>query len=85
MSATAEQPRSFVPTGNTSRYRAPRAWIDSDKDKTWLRRALPIVMARKATLFTALGLSFVSLLLQVQIPNLLNSAVTNSRSDICCR
>jgi len=78
MSATAEQPRSFVPTGNTSRYRAPRAWIDSDQDKTWLRRALPIVMARKATLFTALGLSFVSLLLQVQIPNLLNSAVTNS-------
>ncbi len=68
----------FVPTGNTSNYRAPRAWIDPDHDKSWLRRALPLVMARKATLFTALGLSFVSLLLQVQIPNLLNSAVTNS-------
>jgi ATP-binding cassette subfamily B protein len=68
----------FVPTGNTSNYRAPRAWIDPDHDKTWLRRALPLVMARKATLFTALGLSFVSLMLQVQIPNLLNRAVTNS-------
>jgi ATP-binding cassette subfamily B protein len=68
----------FVPTGNTSNYSAPRAWIDPDHDKTWLRRALPLVMARKATLFTALGLSFVSLMLQVQIPNLLNSAVTNS-------
>jgi ATP-binding cassette subfamily B protein len=68
----------FVPTGNTSNYRAPRAWIDPDHNKSWLRRALPLVMARKATLFTALGLSFISLLLQVQIPNLLNSAVTNS-------
>jgi ATP-binding cassette subfamily B protein len=68
----------FVPTGNASRYGAPRAWIDPDHDKSWLRRALPLVMARKATLFSALGLSFVSLMLQVQIPKLLNSAVTNS-------
>jgi ATP-binding cassette, subfamily B, bacterial len=68
----------FVPSGNTSRYNPPRAWIDRDQDKTWLRRAMPIVLARKKTLFTALGLSFLSLLLQVQIPNLLNSAVSNS-------
>ena len=68
----------FVPTGNASRYSAPRAWIDPDHDKTWLRRAMPLVMARKATMFSALGLSFVSLMLQVQIPSLLNSAVTNS-------
>jgi ATP-binding cassette, subfamily B, bacterial len=68
----------FVPTGNTSNYRAPRAWIDPDHGKSWLRRALPLVMARRATLFAALGLSFVSLMLQVQIPSLLNSAVTNS-------
>ena len=39
---------------------------------------MPIVLARKKTLFSALGLSFLSLLLQVQIPNLLNSAVNNS-------
>jgi len=35
-------------------------------------------MSHKRTLFTALILSFVALLLQVQIPNLLNDAVTNS-------
>jgi ATP-binding cassette, subfamily B, bacterial len=75
MSAVTEE---FVPTGNTSRYNPPRAWIDRDQDKTWLRRAMPIVLARKKTLFSALGLSFLSLLLQVQIPNLLNSAVSNS-------
>jgi ATP-binding cassette, subfamily B, bacterial len=68
----------FVPSGNVSHYNPPRAWIDSDQSKSWLRRALPIVLARKNTLFTALGLSFLSLLLQVQIPNLLNSAVNNS-------
>jgi ATP-binding cassette subfamily B protein len=68
----------FVPSGNVSRYNPPRAWIDRDQSKSWLRRALPIVLARKNTLFTALGLSFLSLLLQVQIPNLLNSAVNNS-------
>ena len=75
MSAVTDE---FVPSGNTSRYNPPRAWIDGDQDKTWLRRAMPIVLARKKTLFTALGLSFLSLLLQVQIPNLLNSAVNNS-------
>ncbi|HEX3803248.1 MAG TPA: ABC transporter ATP-binding protein [Solirubrobacteraceae bacterium] len=74
MSVSAE----FVPTGNVSRYPPPRSWIDPDRSKTWLRRALPIVMARKKTLFAALGLSFLSLLLQVQIPNLLNGAVGRS-------
>jgi ATP-binding cassette subfamily B protein len=68
----------FVPAGNSSRYNPPRAWIDRDPSKSWLRRALPIVLARKKTLFSALGLSFLSLMLQVQIPNLLNSAVNNS-------
>ena len=57
---------------------ATRAWIDPDRSKSWLGRALPVVLSHKRTLFTALILSFVALLLQVQIPNLLNEAVTNS-------
>jgi ATP-binding cassette subfamily B protein len=61
-----------------SRYRPPRATIDPDRSKSWLRRALPVVASHKFTLATALSLSFVGLLLQVQIPNLLNKAVTNS-------
>ncbi len=68
----------FVPSGNSSRHQAPRAWIDPDRSRSWLARALPIVLARKLTLFSALGLSFVSLLAQVQIPSLLNSAVTDA-------
>jgi ATP-binding cassette, subfamily B, bacterial len=62
----------------TSRYGAPRATIDPNRDKTWIRRALPVVMSHRWTLLTALSLSFVGLLLQVQIPNLLNEAITNS-------
>jgi ATP-binding cassette subfamily B protein len=61
-----------------SRYRPPRATIDPEQSKSWLRRALPIVRSHKRTLLTALILSFVALVLQVQIPNLLNQAVTNS-------
>jgi ATP-binding cassette, subfamily B, bacterial len=71
-------PTAFVPTGVESRYRPPRAKIDPDKSKSWIGRAWPVVMSHKMTLFTALSLSFVALLLQVQIPNLLNEAITNS-------
>jgi ATP-binding cassette, subfamily B, bacterial len=76
--ALHERQEEFVPSGIESRYSPPRAWIDPDKSKSWLGRARPIVLSHKLTLVTALGLSFVALLLQVQIPNLLNNAVTNS-------
>jgi ATP-binding cassette subfamily B protein len=76
--ALQERQEEFVPSGIESRYGPPRAWIDPDKSKSWLGRARPILLSHKRTLVTALGLSFVALLLQVQIPNLLNNAVTNS-------
>jgi ATP-binding cassette, subfamily B, bacterial len=80
MTATATPPTEtrFAPSGNSSRYKAPRAEIDPDRSKSWLRRALPVVKAHRFTMITALVLSFISLLIQVQIPNLLNGAVTNS-------
>lgn len=67
-----------APSGNPSHYPAPRATIDPDTSKSWLRRALPVVLTRRRLLATTLTLSFVSLLIQVQIPNLLNDAVSNS-------
>jgi ATP-binding cassette subfamily B protein len=60
------------------RYEAPRATIDPDRSKSWLRRAMPIVLAHKGTFLTALVLSFVGLVLQVQIPQLLNRAIGDS-------
>ena len=69
---------SFVPEPPASHYRAPRAAIDPDQDRSWLRRAWPVVLSHRWTLGTALVLSFVALVLQVQIPNILNHAVTYS-------
>jgi ATP-binding cassette subfamily B protein len=61
-----------------SRYAPPRASIDPDASKSWLRRAWPIAATHKAGFLTAIILSFVGLVLQVQIPDLLNKAVSNS-------
>jgi ATP-binding cassette subfamily B protein len=72
---TAER---FVPAEPQSRYPPPRAGIDPDRSLPWIRRARPVVLAHKRTLLTALILSFTGLVLQVQIPLLLNDAVTNS-------
>ena len=55
--------------------RAPRAAIDPDQSKSWLRRALPLVKAHRALLVTSLVLSFAGLIVQVQIPNLVRLAI----------
>ena len=60
------------------RYRPPRARISPDRDKSWLGRALPVLGAHRLGLGIALSTSFIGLLLQVQIPALLNDAVSNS-------
>ncbi|MGH9055944.1 MAG: ABC transporter ATP-binding protein [Acidimicrobiales bacterium] len=60
------------------RYPAPRAGIDPDRSKSWLRRALPVARARGGMFTLALVTSFVGLVVQVQIPDLLNKAIDNS-------
>jgi ATP-binding cassette subfamily B protein len=77
--ATRQLPlAAYVPMGITSKYKAPKATIDPDTSKSWLRRAYPIVAAHKRAFLTSLILSFVGLILQVQIPDLLNHAIQNS-------
>ena len=73
-----EQGTEFVPIAETARNAPPRAGIEPDRSLSWWRRALPIMRAHQRTFVTALVLSFVGLVLQVQIPNLLNHAITNS-------
>ncbi len=68
----------FEPMATSARYRAPAATIDPDRSKTWLRRALPIVLSHKRIFITSLVMSFVALVLQVQIPKLLQDAIDNS-------
>jgi ATP-binding cassette subfamily B protein len=69
---------AFVPMGVTSDYKPPKATVDPDKSKTWLRRAYPIVASHKAHFLMALILSFVGLVLQLQVPQLLSDAIDNS-------
>ena len=52
--------------------------MDPDTSKTWARRIWPLLRARRWPFFVAIGLSFVSLVLQVQVPNLLNQAIDRS-------
>jgi ATP-binding cassette subfamily B protein len=55
--------------------RAPRASIDPDVHKSWLRRALPLIKAHRGLLITSLVLSFIGLIAQVQIPNLVRIGI----------
>jgi ATP-binding cassette subfamily B protein len=61
-----------------AQYEAPRASIDPDKSKSWLRRALPVMRAHKFVFGISMVLTFVGLVLQVLVPNLLNDAINNS-------
>lgn len=65
--------RRWLPEPEPARYAEPRSWIDPDTDKSWLRRALPILAAHKAMFATALTMSFAGLVLQVEIPQMLGS------------
>jgi ATP-binding cassette subfamily B protein len=75
---TTGEASPFEPVAEASQFARPRATIDPDKTKSWMRRAMPIVRSHRGAFITALTLSFVGLVLQVQIPNLLNKAVDNS-------
>ena len=58
--------------------RAPKASIDPDVRKSWLRRALPLVKAHRGLLITSLLLSFIGLVVQVQIPNLVRIGIDDA-------
>jgi ATP-binding cassette, subfamily B, bacterial len=66
--------------------RAPKATIDPDVGKSWLRRAMPIVKAHRVLLLSSLVLSFIGLIVQVQIPNLvrlgIDRAIVERRAGI---
>ena len=65
--------------------RAPKAFIDPDVRKTWLRRALPLVKAHRVLLITSLTLSFIGLVVQVQIPNLVRIGIDDAIVDRTAR
>ncbi len=61
-------PTSFEPVAEEARYPAPRATIDPDPSKGWIRRVWPLVMANKGLLVGSLVAAVVSLFASVAVP-----------------
>jgi ATP-binding cassette, subfamily B, bacterial len=64
--------------GLRSNYPGPRARISRDRTLAWWRRITPVMASHRVTFITAIVLSFVSLILQTLIPNLLNGAIDHA-------
>jgi ATP-binding cassette subfamily B protein len=74
--ASGEGEESANPLGGVfSTYEGPRKQILRDRSLPWWRRVLPVIASHRLTFLTAIALSFVSLILQTLIPNLLNGAI----------
>lgn len=74
-----ERNESTNPLGGVrSNYRGPSRRISPDRTLTWWRRVLPVIASHRLTFVVAITLSFVSLVFQVLVPNMLNHAIDHS-------
>ena len=64
--------------GVRSKYPGPRHEISRDQSLTWWRRVLPVIESHRVTFVTAIVLSFVSLIFQVLVPNMLSDDIENT-------
>ncbi|HWD24126.1 MAG TPA: ABC transporter ATP-binding protein, partial [Acidimicrobiales bacterium] len=70
--------RPFEPIVERSLYEPPTATIDPDASKRWLARVWPIVRTHRGIWFISLGMSFIALVAQVQIPLVLGNAISKA-------
>jgi ATP-binding cassette subfamily B protein len=61
--------------GVCSKYEGPRVRILRDPTLSWWRRILPVIASHRLTFLVAIFLSFVSLIFQTLVPNMLNVAI----------
>jgi len=74
--ASGGEEESANPLGGVrSTYEGPRKQILRDKSLPWWRRVLPVIASHRLTFLIAIGLSFISLILQTLIPLLLDRAI----------
>jgi ATP-binding cassette subfamily B protein len=64
--------------GVASKYPGPRNEISRDQKLAWWRRVLPVIQSHRATFVTAIVLSFVSLIFQVLVPNMLSNDIDHT-------
>lgn len=73
--ATPYEPVHVDPIGNP-----PRATVDPDTSKRWIRRVLPLLAARKGRFAFALTCSVIALIAQVAIPRVTMEAIDKALS-----
>jgi ATP-binding cassette subfamily B protein len=82
LSSRAERVReqeSANPLGGiSSSYPGPRNEISRNQSLTWWRRVLPVIQSHRLTFVTAIVLSFVSLIFQVLVPNMLSNDIDHT-------
>jgi ATP-binding cassette subfamily B protein len=71
-------PSRFEPIGVVPRYPAPRATIDPDRTKGWIRRVWPIVWAHKRLLIGSIAAAVVAVLISVAVPIVTAAAIDQS-------
>jgi ATP-binding cassette subfamily B protein len=64
--------------GVKSKYPGPRREISRDQSLSWWRRVLPVIASHRVTFITAIVLSFVSLIFQVLVPNMLANDINHT-------
>jgi ATP-binding cassette subfamily B protein len=64
--------------GITSKYPGPRNEISRNQSLSWWRRVLPVIQSHRLTFVTAIVLSFVSLIFQVLVPNMLSNDIDHT-------
>jgi ATP-binding cassette subfamily B protein len=64
--------------GVRSRYPGPRHEISRDRSLSWWRRVLPVIQSHRVSFVTAIVLSFVSLVFQVLVPNMLSNDIDHT-------
>ena len=61
--------------GEAALFPGPQAEISRDRNLTWWRRILPVLLSHKLTFVGAVTFSFVSLIFQTLVPKLLMGAI----------
>ncbi|HUP84928.1 MAG TPA: ABC transporter ATP-binding protein [Acidimicrobiales bacterium] len=74
-----------VPRPPAARFGEPRGSIDPDREKSWWRRMLPVVLSHRRIVLSGLSCALVTLLLQLAIPRLVRMAIDRAVVPVFAR
>lgn len=72
------EPSVFEPVAVEARYPPPLASVDPDPTKGWLRRVMPVVLARPMSFFGPIMIALIARVLQVSLPAVIRAAIDNA-------